>query len=243
MPFSDERAQVTVNSAQIPRRLFLRGAGAAVSIPLLEFTRPTAFGGQPQGIPRSVFICAGLGFHTPFLFPEHEGTDYQPTPYLDLLKDHREQMTLFSGLSHPEQNGNNGHASSMTWLTSARRPGLAGFKNSVSLDQLSVGHLCGTTRLPYLCLANDGGSLSGTASGVNIPAEASPSRLFKRLFIEGKKSEVEQQLNDLRQGKSILDTIRAQARQLDRRLGKRDKEKLREYFSAIRDLEIRIGQD
>lgn len=194
-------------------------------------------------IPRSVFICAGLGFHTPFLFPATTGKDFELTPYLQLLETHREQLTVFSGLSHPEQNGNNGHASSMTWLTSAPRPGLAGFKNTISLDQLMARHLGGATRLPYLCLANDGGSLSWTSNGVNIPSQNSPAKLFKQLFVEGKTNEVKQQLQDLQQGRSILDTVRDQAKQLDRRLGKADQEKLNEYFSAIRDLETRIGQD
>jgi hypothetical protein len=69
----------------------------------------------------------------------------------------------------------------MTWLTSAPRPGLAAFKNSISLDQLIAHRLSGTTRLLYLCLSNDGGSLAWTANGINIPAESSPARLFKTL--------------------------------------------------------------
>ncbi len=191
---------------------------------------------------RTVAICGGLGFHTPYLFPESEGRGYESTPYIEILREHRDHFTLFSGLSHPEQNGNNGHASSLTWLTSAPRPGLAGFKNTVSLDQLIAAHLGGSTRLPYLCLANDGGSLSWTANGVNIPAESSPSRLFKTLFVDGTNQEINQQVRELKRGRSILDTVRGDAQQLDRKLGPEDRQKLDEYFTAIRDLETRIGQ-
>ena len=84
------------------------------------FARAAATPALPR---RFVAVCATLGFHTPFLFPERAGRDYAPTPYLDVLKDHRADLTVFSGLSHPDQGGATGHSSEMTWLTAARRPG------------------------------------------------------------------------------------------------------------------------
>ena len=204
--------------------------------------QPALSARQVGGAPRLVTICGGLGFHAPFLFPEQPGSDYPLTPYLKKLADHREHFTLFSGLSHPEQNGINGHASSMTWLTSARRPGLAGFKNSISLDQQIANHLGGTTRHPYLCLSNNGSSLSWTAGGVNIPAESSPAKLYQKLFVDGSKSDVENQMRDLQRGQSILDTVRNDADRLKRTLGTKDQQKLEEYYASIRDLEIRMGQ-
>ena len=226
------------------RRTFLKAAGTSLALPLLGAMRPTIGSAalQDDAHPRFVAICGGLGFHTPYLFPEKEGSNYELTPYIGKIKDHRDDFTLFSGLSHPEQNGNNGHASSLTWLTSAQRPGLAGFKNTISLDQLMAQHLGGATRLPYLCLANDGGSLAWTANGINIPAENSPARLFKTLFIDGTKQEIDAKMNELRRGRSILDTVVGEAKKLDRKLDVKDRNKLDEYFTAIRDLETRIGQ-
>jgi hypothetical protein len=229
---------------RISRSYFLRGAGACVSLPLLAAMqgRSCHAADAASSIPRTVMICGGLGFHTPFLFPEQPGTDYQSTPYLELLADHRDQLTVFSGLSHPEQNGNNGHASEMTWLTSARRPGLAGFRNTISLDQAMAAHIGGTTRLSSLCLSNTGASLSWTGNGINLPAESSPSTLFRQLFVDGTEEQVREQLAELRRGRSILDTVAQDASRLNGRLGQRDKQKLDEYFTAIRDLEERIGQ-
>ena len=114
----------------LDRRRFLRGSGVAVALPLLDamtpaFTRAAASATAPR---RFVAMNAGLGFHGPSLFPETPGKNYALTPYLEQLKAHRQDFTLFSGLSHPSQNGNNGHAAEMTWLTAAQRPGLAGFK-------------------------------------------------------------------------------------------------------------------
>ncbi len=233
---------MSFKNCSLSRRRFLRGAGAGVALPLLGAMRPAIGASSAESPQRFVAICGGLGFHAPFLFPEKEGADFAMTPYLEKLKDHRSDLTLFSGLSHPNQNGNNGHASGMTWLTSAQRPGLAGFKNTISLDQQIAAHLGGATRIPYLCLSNGNGSLSWTSSGVNIPAESSPSKVFKSLFVNGSQAEVASQMRQLQRGRSILDAVRDDAKELHRTLGPRDVEKLDEYYSSIRDLETRISQ-
>ncbi len=231
----------------LPRRHFLRGAGAAlVSLPLLEAMQPTfgrALGAETRHAPkRFVAMCATLGFHLPFLVPEQAGTDYELTPYLKHLAAHRDRFTVFSGLSHPEQQGNNGHASEMTWLTAARRPGLAGFRNSISLDQLIAGKIGGETRFPSLVLSTSGRSMSWTSSGVEIPGETSPARLFKALFLKGTDQEIAGELRQLERGRSVLDTVQGQARKLEQKVSPRDREKLDEYFTAVRDLESQLQQ-
>ncbi len=98
------------------------------------------------------------------------------------------------GLSHPQQQGNNGHASELTWLTSAKRPGLAGFKNTISLDQLIANQIGIQTRYPYLALSTSGRSMSWTANGVAIPGQSSPAKLFKALFVDGSQQETEAEM-------------------------------------------------
>jgi len=240
---------VSTRSA-LSRRRFLRGTGAAMlGLPFLDAMVPT-FGrlavgadGKPGESPkRFVAACATLGFHGPFLFPEKAGRDYELTPYLDVLKEHRDQLTVFSGLSHPEQQGNNGHASELTWLTAAQRPGLAGFRNSISLDQLIAEKIGHQTRYPFLALSTSGRSMSWTASGVEIPGETSPEKLFKALFVDGTEQEVAAEMRQLERGRSILDTVLGEAKKLERDLGARDREKLNEYLAAVRDLEGRLQQ-
>lgn len=232
------------------RRHFLRGSGAvALALPFLEVMGPSlgqrALGRTPtdEGSPdRFVAMCATLGFHTPFLFPESEGRDYSLTPYLSKLAAHRDRMTVFSGLSHPEQQGNNGHASELTWLTSAQRPGLAGFRNTISLDQMIAEQIGIQTRYPYLALSTSGRSMSWTSSGVEIPGVSSPAKLFKALFIDGTEKEIAAEVDSLKRGRSILDTIGGRAKELEHSLGYRDQEKLDEYLSSVRDLEQRLQQ-
>ncbi len=233
----------------LSRRHFLRGTGAAfLSLPLLEAMSPMVARGastardSEQSPKRFIAICAGLGFHGPFLFPERAGREYTLTPYLGELKDHRRDFTVFSGLSHPEQQGNNGHASELTWLTSAKRPGLAGFKNTISLDQAIANKIGILTRYPYLALSTSGRSMSWTSNGVEIPGETSPSRLFRALFIEGTQQEIADEMRSLERGRSILDTVQEEARRLNDNLGQRDREKLDEYLTAVRDLETRLQQ-
>lgn len=237
----------TATKRYLRRRTFLRGTGAVLSLPFLEAMVPAfathaqAAAGNPP--PRFLAMCATLGFHTPFLFPKETGVDYTLTPYLEPLKDLREEFSVISGLQHMEQNGANGHTSEMTWLTSAKHPGLAGFKNTISIDQLIAEHVGSQTRFPSLILGTGGDSLSWSASGVPLPAESSPSKAFQQMFVDGTPAEIANQVHGLKRGRSILDTVMGQAKKLHSELGKRDQEKLDEYFSAVRDLEGRLVQN
>ncbi|OYW75860.1 MAG: hypothetical protein B7Z37_11435 [Verrucomicrobia bacterium 12-59-8] len=237
----------TSAKCHLDRRAFLRGMGTMLALPFLEAmvpafaTRVQAAVGQPP--PRFLAMCATLGFHTPFLFPQETGADYALTPYLEPLKDLKGDFSVLSGLQHEEQNGANGHTSEMTWLTSAKHPGLAGFKNSISIDQFIAERIGSQTRFPSLILGTGSESLSWSASGVPLPAESSPSKAFQQMFVDGTPAQVAAQVRDLKRGRSILDTVMGQAKKLHNDLGKRDQEKLEEYFSAVRDLEGRLVQN
>ncbi len=241
------QAPVIATRSAMSRRHFLRGTGAALlGLPLLEAMTST-FGRVANAADRTspkrfVAACATLGFHGPFLFPENAGFDYELTPYLKVLKNHRQDFTVFSGLSHPEQQGNNGHASELTWLTSAQRPGLAGFRNTISLDQMIAEKIGIETRFPFLALSTSGRSMSWTSSGVEIPGETSATRLFKSLFIDGSEQEVAGEMRQLQRGRSILDTVLGEAKRLEREVGPRDRNKLDEYLTAVRELETRLQQ-
>jgi hypothetical protein len=227
----------------IHRRKFLQGTGVALALPLLDAFLPRVrAAASVASKTHMVCICTSLGLHAPFLFPGEAGTDYELTPYLEILEDQRQDFTLFSGLSHPDQAGANGHTSEMTWLTSARHPGLGGFKNTVSLDQLAAEQVGLETRFPSLVLGTGTPSLSYTRGGVMIPAESRPSKVFAKLFLDGTQAEVRQQLQKLREGRSIMDTVQDEVQSFTRRVGTADREKLDEYFSSVRELELRLAK-
>ncbi len=226
----------------LSRRTFLRGTGISLALPFLEamWSRSMLAADAPRP-KRLVTVCSSLGIYGPDFFPAATGRDYATTPYLELLKDHRRDFTVFSGLSHPEQSGRDGHASEMTWLTSARHPGLGGFRNTISIDQLVAEQIGFETRFPSLVL-NTGGnnSQSYTRSGVMIPAESRPSKVFAKLFLDGSPGEVYTQMRKLKEGRSIMDAVRDEAKRFERRVGAADREKLEEYYTSVREMEQRL---
>jgi hypothetical protein len=225
------------------RRTFLRHSGIAMALPFLDAMQPSRAAAAPGTAPRRmVCICTSLGIHAPFLFPKETGRDYSLTPYLEKLKEHRGDFTLFSGLSHPDQSGADGHSSEQTWLTAAKHPGLGGFRNSISVDQLAAERIGVETRFPSLILGTNNSSQSYSRSGVMIPAEMRPSKLFAKLFLEGKPDEVAAQMRKIKEGRSIMDTVGAEAKRLEQRMGAGDRDKLQEYFQSVREMEQRLAK-
>lgn len=228
----------------LSRRRFLRGTGIALGLPLLEamlpaFARAAAVDGKPR---RMLGICNNLGLVPDQFFPTGAGRDYQLSPYLDMLREHRGGFTVFSGVSHPDVDG--GHPADNCFLTAAPHPGSGGFRNTISLDQYlaeRIGHL---TRFPSLTLgvnvARGKRSLSWTGSGVLIPCEEKPSDVFRRLFIQGTPEEVAAQVRKLELGQSILDSVAGQAKDLQHQIGPKDRDRLDQYFTSVRDLEQRL---
>ena len=226
----------------ISRRAALKASGIAIALPLLESMKP-AIGYEQMAPPkRMVLICNALGLHSPSLFPKTSGTDYVNTEYLELLKEHRNDFTLFSGLSHPDQNGKDPHDTEMTFLTAAINPGLGGFKNSISVDQVAAMHLGHATRFPSITLgSNTQESQSYNSNGVMLPADYRPSRLFAKLFMAGSPEEQRRQRMRLANGRSILDAVGDQTKALNLRVSGGDRKQLGEYFAAIRAAEKELA--
>jgi Protein of unknown function (DUF1552) len=224
------------------RRFFLRASGVGLALPLLDAFLPRPARAASASPPRRfVAICTSLGLHSPFLHPQEHGTDYQPSLYLKLIDEHRPHYTLLDGISHPNQNGNDGHASAQTWLTAAQHPGMPGFSNSMSIDQVLAEKIRLETRYPSLQLSTDGSSQSYTSSGIMIPGENSPSRVFAKLFLDGTAEQRAAQLRSLQEGRSVLDMLQAEAKRVAKRVGQNDRQKLQEYYESIREMERRMS--
>jgi len=236
-----------MSTSHLHRRTFLRGSGVLLGLPMLEAMAPRRlFGATAErddlSPRRMVAILASMSLVPRYFFPESAGKNYESTPYLDILKQHREQLTVLSGTSHPEVDG--GHHAESCFLTAAPHPGGSGFKNTISLDQYAAERIGYRTREPSLVLhagpeAKKHG-LSYTASGVNLPALDKPSEIYKRLFLSGSPDEVEARVDELRVGRSILDAVANRAKGLERRVGANDRQKLDEYFTSVRELEQRM---
>jgi len=223
----------------LSRRTFLRGTGVVVALPMLEAMTPV-FGSQngnreSQPKRRMVALNMELSFHPPNLIPEKVGRDYELTRYLKPLANLRNDFTIISGTSHPEVDG--GHAASKSWLTGAPHPGAANFKNSISIDQLAARKIGLQTRFAYMAM---GGMISVSANGVNVPGSPYPSHYFQKMFIEGRAQEKLAQIERLREGQSVLDTVTEAARRMRNRISQSDEHKLDQYFTSVREAEQQL---
>src|SRR5437660_960258 len=224
-PFASRRRPIS-------RRRFLRGSAVAMALPLLEsMNAPFARSAAAPRPCRMFCICNNLGVLPGPFFPTGAGHDYTPSLYLRSLEQHRADFTVLSGVSHPFVDG--GHPSDVSFLTAAPHPASSSFRNSISLDQLVAERIGTLTRFPSLTLAVNGGrSLSWTRTGVAIPPEGQASRVFNQLFLQGSPAEVEAQVRDLDTGRSILDVVAGQAKDLQRNVGARDRARLDQYFPS-----------
>ncbi len=110
-------------------------------------------GTVPAGPPprRMVCVMVNTGIIPDRFFPKQPGADYEPSPYLEPFGDLRRQMTVFSGVSHPDVSG--GHCGEQVFLSGAREPRSVTFRNSISVDPVAAEQLGNATRFQSLVLS------------------------------------------------------------------------------------------
>ena len=119
----------------LSRRRFLRGAGVALALPFLDAMRPPFARARPTArSPRRMFgICNNLGLLPGAVLPEGRRPRLHALAVPEVLKEHRDDFTVFSGVSHPDVDG--GHPADIGFLTAAPHPASSAFRNTISLDQ------------------------------------------------------------------------------------------------------------
>ena len=223
---------------KIHRRTFLRAAGVTLGLPVLESFGAASNQSSPR---RMIAINQDLGFIPKLFFPKGEGRDYEFSRYLEKIAAHRDQFTVFSGLSHPGVDG--GHRADKSFLTAAPHPGRASFRNTISLDQLIANEVGNETRFRSLSLSiNDPKSLSYTQAGVEIPTIKNASELYKKMFLQGDKKAMQAQVERLKRRGSILDVVMGQTKDLNKRVTSVDRERIDQFQTAVRNLEQRMTE-
>lgn len=212
-----------------------------MALPWLEAMTPAFSASSAYQAPRRfVAVTLALGLHGPNLNPLEAGRNYTPSPYLSGIDDLLGDLTVVTGSSHPGVSG--GHQAEGSILSAAPYSRNATFKNSISIDQYLAKHQGHHTRFPSLVLDINGTtSASYTESGSMIPAEESPSQVFNKLFIANTAEEKERQVERLKQGRSIMDVVAADAKRVEKKLGSGDREKMDQYFTSVRNFEKRLG--
>ncbi len=225
------------------RRQFLRGAGVSIALPWLESVSRAAAPANPQ---RFVCIANPFGMIHEAFFPTQEGLNAPLPDNLAPFENLRGKFTVFSNLDHGYSNG---HASTHTFLSGVKSSEVASMpEGNISLDQFLGRHVAGQTRFPVLNTAagpvgGGGVELSWTRTGVMVPPIQQVSRVFKMLFVDDPVELSAALGTDYEQQGSILDTVNTQAKGMGNRISGRDREKLDQYLTAIREVEKSLFQE
>ena len=229
------------------RRAVLGGLGATLALPFLE-----GLGGKTlaAGLKRrdpSRFAC----FYIPGAisqykwFPQDTGSDYTLAASHKPLAHHRDHFSVLTGLSHIKGRIS-GHVHPYSWLTGHNINLVPGTKtNTISVDQVAAKHL-GSTYLNSLVLSWTSGvgvtTLSRNSLGVDIPATADYRQVFERLFPPADRAEIQKKQERLALNRSILDTAMGNVKDVKRKLGRIDQERVDQYLHSVRDVEKRLIQ-
>ena len=245
----------------LPRRTFLRGAGVAVALPLLESMIPAQTplartAANPKS--RLGFVYVPHGIIMDQWTPKTEGKGFEVTRILKPIEAYRDRVNVISGLGHKAADTTAVHSlSPTTWLSGVRpKPtqGVDAFAG-VTADQIAAQHLGQDSVLPSLEIATEDHSgligacdrdygciymntLSWKTPTTPMPMEINPRRVFERMFGQGGTRE--ERLARNAQDRSMLDAISGEAKSLEKTLGKGDKATVGEYLENIREIERRL---
>jgi hypothetical protein len=258
-----------VTKKAIPRRMMLRGLGAAIALPLLDGMVPalTALARTAaRPLKRFGVVYLPNGVVIEKWPPATEGAGFEFSPILKPLEPFRDHLLVLSGLTQ-NANGDTGKSGavhgrcSTKYLTGAiPRPfGQEGnaFQADVSLDQRIAKELGRDTQLASLELSLESGEVgAGTCDGgysctyahtiswrtptTPLHMEHNPRVVFERMFGDGGSPDARSRMARRRRGRSLLDSVGEKVSALRATLGPSDGSKLSEYLDAVRDVERRI---
>ena len=249
----------------LPRRTFLRGAGLAMGLPLLQAMAATARAASVGHPNRMAFVFFPNGAIMPSWTPSGEGKDYQLSDTLSALQDFQGDFNVITGLAqdmgraHGDGAGDHARCAS-TYLTGAHPVKTSGenIQVGMSVDQVAASEIGKLTKLPSIELGIERGrnagncdsgyscaysnNISWKTASTPMAKEVNPRLVFERLFGNGEQASEETKRRQFYR-KSILDMVAADAAKLKQQLGKTDQRKMDEYFTSVRELEQRIERN
>ena len=241
----------------MPRRSFLRGAGATLALPFLDAMRPLMAAGSSARMPvRIALLYMPNGVRPDRWTPDGDGSRFKLSPILSPLENHRDDLLVLTGLQNKASFTGDGHyVKTGGWLTGTTITKTTGSDiaaGGISMDQIAAQEIGRHTKLPSLELGTEpvatgidtnvnytrlyASHISWKTSTVPLPCEINPRVAFDRLFRTRSKGGEKQAADD----KSVLDLVRQDAKRLQSKLGSSDKAKLEQYLESVREVERRI---
>ncbi len=251
---------MVITKLALPRRMFIRGIGAAVALPFLDAMVP-AMRAQAKAAPRFTAIYCGNGANMGEWTPATDGVGFQMSSSLKPIEAYRDRLMVVTGLDNYQatDQGDVGgqHPRAAPAFMSCAHPKQtegADVVAGITIDQLIAEKICRDTKLPSLEVSVDRNdvvgacdhgyacaymnSMSWRTPTTPLPSETNPRFVFERMF--GVGSTAEERLARVQEDRSILDGLTQEISNLRRRLGASDRTKLGQYFDAVRDVEQRI---
>jgi hypothetical protein len=246
----------------LSRRTVLRGAGAAIALPLLDAMSPALSSAAPTSSPLMGFFYVPNGMFLPNFHPEGSGgTSFKYTPILKPLEPLHKHITVVSGLSNrgllSSKDGGGVHTRAHGgWLSGVlpRRTEGSDLTAGKTIDQYAADKLGADTPLRSLELTTESNfqvgncesgyscsylnSTSWRTASQPLPHERDPRAIFERLFGDG--GGIEARMRQMQQDRSILDSVSASMRRLEKRIGVSDRGMVSDYLDAVRAIETRI---
>ncbi|HLG57050.1 MAG TPA: DUF1552 domain-containing protein [Vicinamibacterales bacterium] len=247
-----------ITKKHLSRRTFLRGAGVAVGLPLLDAMVP-AWTALAQTVaspkPRMGFMYLPHGAIMEQWTPAIEGTGFELTPILKPLAPFQKQITIVSGLENKPAILPPVHAINPgTWLSCVSPNAGQEPHGGVTIDQIAAARIGQDTPLPSLEVATEGrggsgacdrtygcsygGTISFRTPTTPLPMEADPRKLFERLFGQGDTAQERTAIS--KQYSSILDLVSREAADLQRTLDAPDRARVGDYLESVREIERRV---
>jgi len=249
-----------VTKKHLSRRTFLNGAGVTLALPLLESMIPAvaAFGQTAAALTRTRLGCIYVphGAIMDKWIPKTEGAGFELSEILQPLKPFHGQINVISGLEHAQAYGSgataNHNRAAATYLSGAHAETGAQPHLGVTIDQLVASKIGQDTPLPSIelmieeasvncgdglsCSYRDTISWQGPTSP--LPMQNNPQVVFERLFGDGNtaKERAARRLQSL----SLLDSVRADASSLQRKLPAADRDRIDQYLTDVREIERRV---
>jgi len=192
-------------------------------------------------------VCVGnsFGMYPQEFFPKKEGRDFDLPHLLEPLAGHPGDFSVFSNLDHGIKGGHFAVHSFLSGVKAEEAKSMP--EGNISLDQRAAEHVGSSSRFPSLTVGSDTGLHGGcrmcwTRSGARVPPITSPKELFNKLFVDDSPEAKKREIELMHLKGSILDAVHGEAKSLGNRLTGRDRDKLDEYFTSLRDVEKRIQQ-
>lgn len=245
----------------LDRRQLLRGAGAALALPLLEgMTGRTSPPARPKRmvatyISYGAYMPNGPSGITDLSKPHHDWSwwpcrDPGPLTFNKAsapFASFQKRLSYLQGLDHAGGHKLGGHSSGDVFATGADMADLEK-TNNISIDQVAANVHGAKTRYASLVLGTEGGTgsygaaktLSHRGPGKPIPSLHKPREIFDRMFRPYAGRDLADVRKELQTRRSVLDLVLEQSKDLDKRLSRADQQKMAEYLESVRDAEKRI---